>query len=228
VPSRFEGGLRVTDQAALDVAAAVLRGVVNSELVSDLRDRGVDAVGLSGVDGGFMIAERIPHLGLVAHVVGVRRDFLDQLLVAGQVAVIAPLARDEQGIVCNVNADDAAAGIAAGIGARQLVLMTDMAGVKNADGEKLATMTAEEAENLIADGVIKGGMVPKIRAALQALNWPGAEAVIADSSDPHALTRSLDDPTFGTRITAARESTVPAGTAGSAAAPGARPGAGLA
>jgi acetylglutamate kinase len=205
VPSRFEGGLRVTDQAALDVAAAVLRGVVNSELVSDLRDRGVDAVGLSGVDGGFMIAERIPHLGLVAHVVGVRRDFLDTLLVAGQVAVVAPLARDEQGIVCNVNADDAAAGIAAGIGARQLVLMTDVDGVRNASGEKLPTMSADQAESLIADGTIKGGMVPKIRAALQAVNWPGAEAVIVDSGDPHALTRALTDATFGTRITAARQ-----------------------
>jgi acetylglutamate kinase len=68
-------------------------------------------------------------------------------------------------------------------------------------------MTADEAEQLIADGVIKGGMVPKIRAALQAVNWAGAEAVIADSSDPHALTRASDDPTFGTRITAAREAT---------------------
>ena len=205
VPSRFEGGLRVTDQAALDVAAAVLRGVVNSELVSDLRDRGVDAVGLSGVDGGFMIAERVPGLGLVAHVVGLRRDFLDTLLVAGQVAVVAPLARDEQGIVCNVNADDAAAGIAAGLGVRQLVLMTDVDGIRDAAGKKLSTLTADEAEKLIADGVIKGGMVPKIRAALAAVNWPGAEAVICDSNDPHALTRSLDDLTFGTRITAARE-----------------------
>jgi acetylglutamate kinase len=205
VPSRFEGGLRVTDQAALDVAAAVLRGVVNSELVSDLRDRGVDAVGLSGVDGGFMIAERVPGLGLVAHIVGIRRDFIDGLLVAGQVAVVAPLARDEQGIVCNVNADDAAAGIAAGLGARQLVLMTDVDGIRDAAGQKLATMTADEAESLIADGVIKGGMVPKIRAALQAVNWSGAEAVIADSSDPHALTRALTDPAFGTRITAALE-----------------------
>jgi acetylglutamate kinase len=214
VPSKFEGGLRVTDQAALDVAAAVLRGVVNSELVSDLRDRGVDAVGLSGVDGGFMIAERIPHLGLVAHIVGIRRDFLDTLLVAGQVAVVAPLARDESGIVCNVNADDAAAGIAAGVGARQLILMTDVDGVRNADGDRLHTMTADEAERLIADGVIKGGMVPKIRAALAAVAWRGAEAVIADSSDPHALTRALDDPTFGTRITAAREASgAPAGTA---------------
>ena len=214
VPSRFEGGLRVTDQAALDVAAAVLRGVVNSELVSDLRDRGVDAVGLSGVDGGFMISERVPGLGLVAHIVGIRRDFIDTLLVSGQVAVVAPLARDEQGIVCNVNADDAAAGIAAGLGARQLVLMTDVDGIRDAAGEKLATMTADVAEMLIADGVIKGGMVPKIRAALQAVNWPGAEAVICDSKDPHALSRALDDPTFGTRITAARETTrAPAGKA---------------
>jgi len=202
VASKFEGGLRVTDAAALEVAAAVLRGVVNSELVSDLRDRGVDAVGLSGVDGGFMIAERIPTLGLVAHVVGIRRDFLDQLLVAGQIAVVAPLARDESGVICNVNADDAAAGIAAGLGARQLVLMTDVDGIRDAAGHKIATMSAIEAERLIADGVIKGGMVPKIRAALQAVGWPGAEAVIADSSDPHALTRALDDPTFGTRITA--------------------------
>jgi acetylglutamate kinase len=213
VPSKFEGGLRVTDQAALDVAAAVLRGVVNSELVSDLRDRGVDAVGLSGVDGGFMIAERVPNLGLVAHVTGVRRDLLDSLLVGGQVAVVAPLARDEEGIVCNVNADDAAAGIAAGLGARQLVLMTDVDGIRGADGAKIPTMSADEAEKLIADGVIKGGMVPKIRAALAAVNWPGAEAIIADSADPHALTRALEDPSFGTRITAARETETAAGKA---------------
>jgi len=213
VPSRFEGGLRVTDAASLEVVAAVLRGVINSELVSDLRDRGVDAVGLSGVDGGFMIAERIPNLGLIAHVVGVRRDFIDGLLVAGQIAVVAPLARDEQGIVCNVNADDAAAGIAAGLGARQLVLMTDVDGIRGADGAKIETMTAAEAEALIAAGVIKGGMVPKIRAALQAVGWPGAEAVIADSSDPHALTRALGDPTFGTRITAALPAEAPAGKA---------------
>ena len=116
VPSRFEGGLRVTDAAALEVAAAVLRGVVNSELVAGLHDLGVDAVGLSGVDGGLLVAERIPGMGLVAHVVGLRRDLLDALLVGGQVPVVAPLARDEDGIVCNVNADDAAAGIAAGLG----------------------------------------------------------------------------------------------------------------
>ncbi|MFZ5852983.1 MAG: acetylglutamate kinase [Chloroflexota bacterium] len=204
VPSRFENGLRVTDAAALEVAAAVLRGVVNSELVAGLRDLGVDAVGLSGVDGGLLIAERVPGMGLVAHVVGLRRDLLDAILVGGQVPVVAPLARDEQGIVCNVNADDVAAGIAAGLGARQLVLLTDVDGVRGPDGTRLATLTAGEAEALIESGVIAGGMVPKIRAALAALAWEGAEAVIADSGAPHALTRALDDPTFGTRITATR------------------------
>jgi len=205
VPSRFEGGLRVTDPAALEVAAAVLRGVVNSELVSGLRTLGVDAVGLSGVDGGLLIAERIPELGLVARVVGLRRDLLDAILVGGQVPVVAPLARDEDGIVCNVNADDAAAGIAAGLGARQLVLMTDVDGVRDAEGRRLDTLTIGEAEALIESGVIKGGMVPKIRAALAAVTWEGSEAIIADSGADNALERALDDPTFGTRITASRQ-----------------------
>jgi acetylglutamate kinase len=204
VPSRFEGGLRVTDAASLEVAAAVLRGVVNSELVAGLRDLGVDAVGLSGVDGGLLIAERIPSIGLVAHVVGLRRDLLDAILVGGQVPVVAPLARDEQGIVCNVNADDVAAGIAAGLGARQLVLLTDVDGVRGTDGARLDTLTVAEAEALIESGVIAGGMVPKVRAALTALAWDGAEAIIANASAPGTLERALDDPTFGTRITASR------------------------
>jgi acetylglutamate kinase len=204
VPSRFEGGLRVTDAAALEVAAAVLRGVVNSELVAALRDVGVDAVGLSGVDGGLLIAERVEGMGLVAHVVGLRRDLLDAILVGDQVPVVAPLARDENGVVCNVNADDAAAGIAAGLGARQLVLMTDVDGVRDADGRKLDSITLADAEALITSGTIGGGMVPKVRAALGALTWEGSEAVICDSSAPGALARALDDPTFGTRISAIR------------------------
>jgi acetylglutamate kinase len=208
VPSRFEGGLRVTDAQALEVAAAVLRGVVNSELVAGLRDLGVDAVGLSGVDGGLLVAERIPELGLVASVSGLRRDLLDAILVGGQVPVVAPLARDADGIVCNVNADDAAAGIAAGLGARQLVLLTDVDGVRDAEGQKLETLTAAEAEHLIDAGVIAGGMVPKVRAALSALGWDGAEAIIADASADHALERALADPTFGTRLTAGREARV--------------------
>jgi acetylglutamate kinase len=168
VPSKFEGGLRVTDAQSLEVAAAVLRGVVNSELVAGLRDLGVDAVGLSGVDGGLLIAERIPHLGLVASVTGLRRDLLDAVLVSGQVPVVAPLARD-------------------------------------ADGRKLDTLTVAEADHLIDTGVIAGGMVPKIRAALSALGWEGAEAIIADAGAERALERALSDASFGTRITATRQ-----------------------
>jgi acetylglutamate kinase len=202
VKTRFENGLRVTDPEALEVAAAVLRGVVNSELVAALRDAGCDAVGLSGVDGGLLIGQRVPDLGLVATVTGLRRDLLDSLMVGGQVPVVAPLARDELGVVCNVNADDAAAGIAAGLGARQLVLMTDVDGVRDASGRRLASITPAEAEALIADGTISGGMVPKVRAALAALAWDGAEAIISDGSAPDALVRSLTDPTFGTRVSA--------------------------
>lgn len=216
VPTRFEDGLRVTDAESLEVAAAVLRGVVNSELVAALRDLGVDAVGLSGVDGGLLVGERVPGMGLVAHVVAIRRDLVDTLLVAGQVAVVAPLARDEAGLVCNVNADDAAAGLAAGLGARQLVLMTDVDGIRAADGSRLATISASDAEALIAAGTVAGGMVPKVRAALAGITAPGAEAVICDGSSPGALARALGDPTFGTRISA-----VGAGRAADAAAAGA-------
>jgi acetylglutamate kinase len=187
-----------------------LRGVVNGELVSGLRDLGVDAVGLSGVDGGLLIAERVPGLGLVAHVVGLRRDLLDAVLVGGQVPVVAPLARDQDGVVCNVNADDAAAGIAAGIGARQLVLLTDVDGVRDRDGRRLDSLTVAEAETLIDDGTISGGMVPKVRAALAALTWDGSEAIIADSSAPDALERALSDAGFGTRLMASRSAGVPA------------------
>jgi acetylglutamate kinase len=127
------------------------------------------------------------------------------------VPVVAPLARDADGIVCNVNADDAAAGIAAGLGARQLVLLTDVDGVRDASGGRLDALTVGEAEQLIASGVIAGGMVPKVRAALAALGWDGAEAIIADSSAPGALERALSDPGFGTRITATRQA--PAGVA---------------
>lgn len=204
VPTRFEGGLRVTDAQSLEVAAAVLRGVVNSELVAALRDLGVDAVGLSGVDGGLLVAERVPEMGLVAHIVGIERDLLDAILVTGQVPVVAPLARDEAGIVCNVNADDVAAGLAAGLGARQLVLMTDVDGIRAPGGTKLATLGAAEAQALIADGSIAGGMVPKVRAALAGIAGPGAEAVICDAAAPDALARALADPSFGTRITAGR------------------------
>ena len=98
--------------------------------------------------------------------------------------------------------------VAPGLGARQLVLLTDVDGVRDADGRRLDALTAGEAETLIGSGVIAGGMVPKVQAALGALGWDGAEAIIADSAAPNALARALTDPTFGTGITAGRAARV--------------------
>lgn len=205
VPTRFEAGRRVTDDAAIEVASAVLGGVVNGELVAALLGHGANAVGLTGVDGGFLRGERVPGLGRVARVVAVNHDLLDALLVAGRVPVVAPLVRDETGVVCNVNADEAAAGLAADIGARQTVLLTDVPAVLDATRRPIRTLAADAARELIADGTIAGGMIPKVEAALEALGRspvPDAEVVIADGRAPDALLRALGDRAFGTRVTA--------------------------
>ena len=138
-------------------------------------------------------------------VVGLRRDLLDAILVGGQVPVVAPLARDADGIVCNVNADDVAAGIAAGLGARQLVLLTDVDGVRDADGQRLDTLTVAEAEHLI-----------DVRASSPAAWCPrsGPRSGRSAGTAPRRSsptrpprtrsTRALSDESFGTRITATR------------------------
>ena len=199
VESHFADGLRVTDDAALEVALAVLRGVVNGELVAALQGMGADAVGISGIDGGLLIADRVPDLGRVATVTGARPGVLYALWAAGKVPVVAPLAMDQSGVICNVNADDVAAGLAGGLHAR-LVLLTDTDGVRDAKGKRVPLLDAAAAENLIEKGVISGGMVPKVRSSLQALSWSGAEAVIVDGAAHAAISRALDDPSFGTRL----------------------------
>ena len=209
VPTQFEGGLRVTDAQSLEVAAAVLRGVVNSELVAGLRDLGVDAVGLSGVDGGLLDRRADPGArARGASVVGLRRDLLDAILVGGQVPVVAPLARDADGIVCNVNADDAAAGIAAGLGARQLVLLTDVDGVRDADGRRLDALTVGRGRGP------HRGRRHRRRHGAQGPGRAGGARLGRRRGDHRRLvrarapsSRALDDPTFGTRITASRAAT---------------------
>ena len=155
-----------------------------------------------GVDGGMLLAERMPRLGRVATVTGARTGLLATLLAARSLPVVAPLALDADGVICNVNADDAAAGLAGALGAR-LVLLTDTDGVRGADGQRLAALTDTESEALIASGVIAGGMVPKVRCSLRALAWGAPQTVIADGRAPAALSRALDDPSFGTRSTPA-------------------------
>jgi acetylglutamate kinase len=199
IESRWEAGRRMTDDAALEVAAAVLGGLVNRELVASLERLGASAVGLSGIDGGMLEAKRIPELGRVARITGARPAVLEALLAAGHVPVIAPLALDEAGEMCNVNADEVAAGLARALRAR-LVLLSDTDGVRDRDGRRIERLDPVAAEALIADGSISGGMIPKVRGGLAVLEAGGPEVVIADGRSADALRRALTDPGFGTRL----------------------------
>jgi acetylglutamate kinase len=199
IESRWEAGRRITDDAALEVAVAVLGGLVNRELVASLERLGASAVGLSGIDGGLLEAARMPELGRVARITGARPALLETLLAAGHVPVVAPLALDEAGELCNVNADEVAAGLARALRAR-LVLLSDTDGVHEGNGRRIDRLDAATAEALIGDGSISGGMIPKVRGGLGVLEAGGTEVVIADGRSPDALRRAIDDPSFGTRL----------------------------
>jgi acetylglutamate kinase len=201
VETRFQDGLRVTSDDAMEVVSAVLRGVVNTELVAQLRSEGASAVGISGIDGGLVLANPMPGLGRSATPARVQPQVLETLLAAGYLPVVAPVCLDTQGRPCNVNADDVAAALASALRAR-LVLLTDTDGVRGADGNRIASMTSVEAEALIAEGTVAGGMVPKVRAALASLQGGATEAVIADGGAQGALSRALYDPESGTRLRA--------------------------
>jgi acetylglutamate kinase len=196
--TRFESGLRVTDASGLEVVEAILRGVVNTELVATLRELGADAVGVSGVDGGMLVGDRVAGRGMVVTVTDVRRDLPDALLAAGLLPVVAPLALDADGTVCNANADDVAAGLARGLDSPLLVLLTDVEAVRGADGQPIDRLTASDAERLIAEGVVAGGMIPKVRAAIDGVRGRrGVAAVIARGDIADVLAGGR-----GTRISA--------------------------
>jgi acetylglutamate kinase len=192
VESRFEAGLRVTDDAALEVALAVLGGVVNGELVAALRSLGADAVGLRGLDGGTLRGSRVPGLGRVVGEPRAEPALLGQLIADGRLPVVAPIGLDDDGVICNINADDAAAAICASLGG-ELLLLTDVDGVRGADGKRIPELTPARAEGLIAEGVIVGGMIPKVRSALRALGTGSAasRAIVADGRAPNALRQAL-------------------------------------
>ncbi len=180
VPTRFVEGLRVTDAPTRDAALMVLSGLTNKRLVAALQARTIDAIGLSGVDGGLIraapISEALMFVGKPTHV---RADWLRALLAQGWVPVIAPMSLGEDGAIYNVNADHAAGAIAAALGAHLLTFITNVAGVLDANGALLPQITRAQAEALIAQGVIHGGMIPKVRTALDALALGVARVRIA-------------------------------------------------
>ncbi len=192
VESRFESGRRITDEATLEVFLAVMGGVINAELTATLLGLGARAVGLRGIDGALLRGARAAGLGLVITEPTADAALLETILAAGYLPVLTPMGLDPEGHVCNVNADDAAAAVSAALGG-ELVLLTDTDGVRDAAGQRIEELSASQAESLIAQGVIAGGMVPKVRSALRALA-PGSRAeraVIADGRTQAALRRAL-------------------------------------
>jgi acetylglutamate kinase len=176
---RFIDGLRVTDDASLAVAEMVLSGQVNKRLVARLVAAGVPALGMSGVDMGLIRVEKMEHpagdLGWVGRIVEVEADPLRPLLAQGVVPVVSPISLGLDGHTYNVNADQAALGLARSLRAAMLVFISNVPGVL-VDGQQVARLTAQEVGGLIDSGKISGGMVPKVRSALEAVR-DGVRAV---------------------------------------------------
>jgi acetylglutamate kinase len=194
VPIQWVEGLRVTDEAVLDVATMVLGAKVNTRLVAAINGQGGRAVGLSGVDGNLLVVTKArmgQDLGYVGTVTAVNTALLDRLLDDGYIPVIAPIGIDENGQTYNVNADAAAGAIAGALGAASLALLTDVPGLYTQDstGNKtiVPRISGPEVHALIANGQISGGMVPKVKGCLTALAQGVRQVQILDGRQEHPL-----------------------------------------
>ncbi len=201
VESTFVDGLRVTDEATAKVAEMVLSGAINKEIVGWLGKAGGKALGLSGKDGELVTArkverttrdpesniEKLVDLGFVGEPAKVDTDVIDTAVAAGMIPVIAPIAGGEDGATYNINADTMAGAIAAALGAARLFLLTDVAGVLDADGELLTDLTPADITKLRDDGVTTGGMVPKLETCVNAVEAGCEAAVVLDGRVPHAM-----------------------------------------
>ncbi|MDG1170492.1 MAG: acetylglutamate kinase [Sulfitobacter sp.] len=192
IKSEFVNGKRVTDAATMEVVEMVLSGLVNARIVQAISEQGGRAVGVSGKDSGLIVCEpEDPALGLVGKPSKVNPRILRDLAEKGIIPVIAPLGMGENGETFNINGDTAAGAIAAALKADRLLLLTDVAGVKNAEGDVLTELTAAQINAMIADGSIAGGMIPKTQTALDALEGGVRAAVILDGRAPNACLLEL-------------------------------------
>lgn len=205
VMPRFVRGLRVTDEASLEIVVAVLTGLINKNLVASMVELGARSIGISGADDGMLRADiRDPELGLVGDVVDVNTNPINAILGSGCIPVIAPvgvkMAEDGQGIaLLNINADTAAGEIAAALGASNLVFLTDVQGVLDTSRRLIPRLTERQARGLISSNVAAGGMIPKLEACLTALKSGGVSHII-DGRNPSALANVISGETLGTRI----------------------------
>lgn len=201
VESTFVDGLRVTDEATAKIAEMVLSGAINKELVGWLSNAGGKALGVSGKDGGMVTARKVTRttrdpesliesvvdLGFVGEPAHVDTSVIDTAVAAGMIPVIAPIAPGEDGETYNINADTMAGAIAAALGAARLFLLTDVPGVLNGDGELLTDLNPADIAALREEGVIKGGMVPKLETCVAAVESGCEAAVVLDGRVPHAM-----------------------------------------
>ncbi len=201
VESTFIDGLRVTDKATAEIAEMVLSGGINKELVGWIAGAGGKALGISGKDGGLVIAskvqrttkdpdsniERVLDLGFVGEPQTVDISIIETASAAGMIPVIAPIAPGADGATYNINADTMAGAIAAALGAARLFLLTDVAGVLDLDGNLLADLQPGDIARLQAEGAITGGMIPKLETCILAVEAGCEAAVVLDGRVPHAM-----------------------------------------
>lgn len=203
IPTRFVDGLRVTDEATLEVVEMVLSGSINKNIVKHIHEMGGQAVGLSGKDGKLIMAEQVKDkdIGFVGEVVDVNARIIRDLSDSGYVPVIAPLAAGVNGGSYNVNADTAAGSIAKALKAEKLILLTDVPGVLDGNLKPISMLKAGEAQQLIKSHAVRGGMIPKITCCLDALNGGVKKTHIIDGRVPHALLLEIfTDSGIGTQI----------------------------
>ncbi|MBP5730762.1 MAG: acetylglutamate kinase [Clostridia bacterium] len=201
----FIDGLRVTDKETVDIVQMVLAGKVNKTLVNLLENRGGRAVGLSGIDG-HLIEARVKdrRLGYVGEITAINIGPVSDLLERGYIPVISTIGCDREGNTYNINGDTAAAQIAGALGAERLITMTDIAGILR-DKDDISTLipeiTVSEADNLRREGVISGGMIPKVECCIEAIKQGVRHVIIMDGRVPHSiLMELLTDEGAGTMV----------------------------
>nr|WP_295886300.1 acetylglutamate kinase [uncultured Devosia sp.] len=201
IESKFEGGLRVTDARTMEIVEMVLAGSINKEIVALINAEGEWAIGLCGKDGNMVFAkkavktvkdptsniEKVLDLGFVGEPVEVDRTLLDLLARSEMIPVIAPVAPGRDGNTYNINADTFAGAIAGSLGAKRLLFLTDVPGVLDRDGKLIPELSVSEAKQLIADGTISGGMIPKVETCLEALDNGVEGVVILNGKMPHVV-----------------------------------------
>ena len=197
IESNFIDGLRVTTKETVEIAEMVLSGTINKSIVAAINDAGGDAVGLSGKDSHLVTAKKLEQkdksvdLGFVGEPDKVNPKVLHQCISSDMIPVIAPIAVDEKGDTYNINADTMAGAIAGALKARRFLLLTDVAGVLDEEGELLTDLSADDIAKLTKEGVIKGGMMPKVETCLNATKGGVNAAVIIDGRVEHAILLEL-------------------------------------